>query len=94
MKTLSLTLLLLLLVAGATPASAQYSSGQGNVCYACPVCGTVFSVTTEEAGANPYDVCPACYMAYLYAFVRAPARLFGARATIGQVTMGPAFAWL
>ncbi len=73
MKTLSLTLMLLMLVAGAIPASAQYSSGQGNVCYVCPVCGAVFSVTAEEAAsANPYDVCPACYMAYLYAFVQVP----------------------
>jgi protease I len=73
MKTLSLTLMLLLLLAGAIPASAQYGSGQGNVCYACPVCGTVFSVTPEEAAsANPYDVCPVCYMAYLYAFVQVP----------------------
>jgi protease I len=73
MKTLSLTLMLLLLLAGAIPASAQYGSGQSNVCYACPVCGTVFSVTPEEAASvNPYDVCPACYMAYLYAFVQVP----------------------
>ncbi len=73
MKTLSLTLLLLLLLAGAIPASAQYSYGQGNVCYACPVCGTVFSVTPEEvASANLYDVCPVCYMAYLYTFVQVP----------------------
>lgn len=73
MKTLSLILMLLLLLAGAIPASAQYSSGQGNLCYACPVCGSVFSVTPEEvASANPYDVCPACYMAYLYAFVQVP----------------------
>src|SRR5512146_2782045 len=73
MKTLSLTLMLLLLLAGAIPASAQYGSIQGNVCYACPVCGTIFSVTPEEAAsANPYDVCPACYMAYLYAFVQVP----------------------
>ncbi|MDM7913109.1 MAG: DJ-1/PfpI family protein [Methanotrichaceae archaeon] len=73
MKTLSLTIMLLLLLAGAIPASAQYGSGQGSVCYACPVCGAVFSVTPEEAAsANPYDVCPACYMAYLYAFVQVP----------------------
>ncbi len=73
MKTLSLTFMLLLLLSGAIPASAQYGSGQGNVCYACPVCGTVFSVTpAEAASANPYDVCPACYMAYLYAFIQVP----------------------
>jgi protease I len=73
MKTLSLTLMLLMIVAGAAPASAQYGSGQDYVCYACPVCGTVFSVTTEEAtSANPYDLCPACYMAYLGDFVQVP----------------------
>ncbi len=73
MKTLSLTLMLLLLLSAAIPASAQYSSGQGNVCYACPVCGTVFSVTPAEAASvNPYDVCPACYMAYLYTFIQVP----------------------
>ncbi len=73
MRTLSLTLMLLLLLSGVIPASAQYSSVQGNVCYACPVCGTVFSVTpAEAASANPYDVCPACYMAYLYTFIQVP----------------------
>ena len=70
MKTLSLTLMLLLLMAGAAPASAQYGFGQNYVCYACPVCGTVFSITPEEAeSANPYDLCPACYMAYLGDFI-------------------------
>lgn len=73
MKTLSLALILLLLMAGAVPTFAQYNSGQGYVCYACPVCGAVFSVTPEEAAsANPYDLCPACYMAYLYAFIQVP----------------------
>jgi protease I len=76
MKTLSLALMLLLLMAGAAPAFAQfaqYNSGQGYVCYACPVCGTVFSVTPEEAAsANPYDLCPSCYMAYLFAFIQVP----------------------
>lgn len=71
MKTLSMTLILLLLLAGAIPAFAQYSSGGSYVCYACPVCSTVFSVTPQEAAsANPYDVCPVCYSAYLGTFVQ------------------------
>lgn len=71
MKTLSMTLMLLLLLAGAIPAFAQYSYGGSYVCYACPICGTVFSVTPQEAAtANPYDVCPVCYSAYLGTFVQ------------------------
>jgi protease I len=70
MKTLSITLIFLLLLAGAIPAFAQYSSGGSNVCYVCPVCGTVFSMTPQEAAtANPYDVCPVCYSAYLGTFI-------------------------
>lgn len=71
MKTLSITLIFILLLAGAIPAFAQYSSGGSYVCYACPVCGMVFSVTPQEAAsANPYDVCPVCYSAYLGNFVQ------------------------
>lgn len=57
---------------GVISAFAQYD-GQGYVCYACPVCGSVFSVTPQEAAsANPYDVCPVCYSAYLDTFVQVP----------------------
>lgn len=73
MKTLPLILVpILLLMVGAISAFAQYD-GQGYVCYACPVCGSVFSVTPQEAAsANPYDVCPVCYSAYLGTFVQVP----------------------
>ncbi len=73
MKTLPLILVpILLLMVGAISAFAQYD-GQGYVCYACPVCGSVFSVTPQEAAsANPYDVCHVCYSAYLGTFVQVP----------------------
>ncbi len=58
---------LLMLLAGATPASAQYSSGadEENTCWQCPVCGSVFSLTPLEAASiNAYTPCPVCYSAY------------------------------
>ncbi len=85
MKTLSLTLMLLMLMVGAAPASAQYGYGQDYVCYACPVCGTVFSVTPDEAeSANPYDLCPVCGMAYLGQFVQVPCQAVQGFGQYGQ----------
>ena len=67
MKSSWLMLFLLMLLAGATPASAQYSSGADgeNTCWQCPVCGSVLSLTPlEVASVSAYTPCPVCYSAY------------------------------
>ncbi|VVB69681.1 Intracellular protease 1 [uncultured archaeon] len=75
MKTSSITLILLLLLAGAFPAFAQYSFGaaEGVTCWQCPVCGYTVSLTPYElASVNPYTPCPVCYSTYAFYFVQVP----------------------
>jgi len=75
MKTSSITLALLLLLAGAFPAFAQFDSGTvaGTTCWQCPVCGYTVSLTPYQlASINPYTPCPACYSAYAFNFVQVP----------------------
>lgn len=67
MKTLSLTIVILLLLTGAFSASAQYNqeTDTDSACWQCPVCGYIVSLTPAEAESiNPYTPCPACYAAY------------------------------
>ncbi len=75
MKTSSITLILLLLLAGAFPAFAQYNSGTAEevTCWRCPVCGYTVSLTSYElASVNPYAPCPFCYSAYAFQFIQVP----------------------
>jgi protease I len=75
MKTSSITLTLLLLLAGASAAFAQYDSGSaaGITCWQCPVCGYTVSLTPYQlASVNPYTPCPVCYSAYAFNFVQVP----------------------
>lgn len=75
MKLPFLSLVLLLLVAGANPANAQlgsqYDAGANTLtCWQCPVCGYTVSMTQAEAASvNPYTLCPSCYSAYAGYFV-------------------------
>lgn len=75
MKLPFLTMVLLLLVAGANPVHAQYGSQSSTgantlTCWQCPVCGYVVSMTQAEAASvNPYTLCPSCNSAYAGYFV-------------------------
>jgi len=75
MKTSSITLILFLLLAGASAAFAQYDPGSaaGFTCWQCPVCGYTVSLTPYQlASVNPYTPCPVCYSAYAFNFVQVP----------------------
>jgi len=75
MKSSSITLIFLLLLAGAFPAFAQYDPGtaEGVTCWRCPVCGYTVSLTPLElASVNPYTPCPVCYSTYAFYFVQVP----------------------
>jgi protease I len=77
MKTSSITLSLLLLLAGAFPAFAQLNSGttEGITCWQCPVCGYTVSLTPYQlASISPYTPCPSCYSAYAFNFVQVPCK--------------------
>jgi len=75
MKISCITLSILLLLAGAFPAFAQFNSGTaaGTTCWQCPICGYTVSLTPYQlASINPYTPCPACYSAYAFNFVQVP----------------------
>ncbi len=72
MKNSSLTIVILLLLAGTFSASAQYDleTDTGYTCWQCPVCGYIVSLTPAEAASiNPYTPCPSCYSAYAGNFI-------------------------
>ncbi|MCX6670165.1 MAG: DJ-1/PfpI family protein [Methanothrix sp.] len=78
MKTSSITLILFLLLAGASAAFAQYDPGSaaGITCWQCPVCGYTVSLTPYQlASVNPYTPCPVCYSAYAFNFVQVPCQM-------------------
>lgn len=91
MKTSSITLALLLLLAGAFPAFAQFNSGTvaGTTCWQCPVCGYTVSLTSYQlAVINPYTPCPACYSAYAFNFVQVPCQAAAGYNTPGYSISG------
>jgi protease I len=91
MKTSTITLALLLLLAGAFPSFAQFDSGTvaGTTCWQCPVCGYTVSLTPYQlASINPYTPCPACYSSYAFNFVQVPCQAAKGYSTPGYSTLG------
>jgi len=76
MKSACISILLLLFLAATGFANAQ--SSEGISCWQCPVCGTVFSLSLDEAAnVDPYSLCPACGLSYAGYFVPVSCPGFG-----------------